>query len=81
MFCSSSTHTWDAFHLARASFELYCVQNNQVLPSDSDDANSEMGPHLLGDRLKINVDPPEIDEEDDDERGTCKVESIPCMCR
>ncbi|XP_024628519.1 AT-rich interactive domain-containing protein 4 [Medicago truncatula] len=28
---SSSTHTWDAFHLARASFQPYCVQNNQVL--------------------------------------------------
>ncbi|KAG5021631.1 hypothetical protein JHK85_017973 [Glycine max] len=73
---SSSTHTWDAFHLARASFELYCVQNNQVLPSDSDDANSEMGPHLLGDRLKINVDPPEIDEEDDDESSPGSLPAI-----
>jgi len=76
MFCSSSTHTWDAFHLARASFELYCVQNNQVLPSDSDDASSEMGPHLLGDCLKINVDPPEIDEEDDDESSSGSLPAI-----
>ncbi|KAG4940039.1 hypothetical protein AAZX31_16G011900 [Glycine max] len=73
---SSSTHTWDAFHLARASFELYCVQNNQVLPSDSDDASSEMGPHLLGDCLKINVDPPEIDEEDDDESSSGSLPAI-----
>lgn len=67
---SSSTHTWDAFHLARASFELYCVQNNQVLPTDSNDADNDMGPHLLGECLKINVDPPEMDEEDDDEESS-----------
>ncbi|XP_057743524.1 AT-rich interactive domain-containing protein 4-like [Arachis stenosperma] len=64
---SSSTHTWDAFHLARASFEFYCVQNNHVLPTDSNDADSEMGPHLMGDCLKINIDPPEVAEEDDDD--------------
>ncbi|KAK7381917.1 hypothetical protein VNO80_00476 [Phaseolus coccineus] len=73
---SSSTHTWDAFHLARASFELYCVQNNQVLSTDSHDAISEMGPHLLGDCLKINVDPPEIDEEDDDESSSGTLPAI-----
>ncbi|KAM5580887.1 hypothetical protein ABKV19_010213 [Rosa sericea] len=28
---SSSTHTWDAFQLAHASFRLYCVQNNHVV--------------------------------------------------
>ncbi|RYR24340.1 hypothetical protein HN873_038521 [Arachis hypogaea] len=64
---SSSTHTWDAFHLARASFEFYCVQNNHVLPTDSNDADSEMGPHLMGDCLKINIDPPEVAKEDDDD--------------
>ncbi|KAI5422264.1 variant 2, AT-rich interactive domain-containing protein 4 [Lathyrus oleraceus] len=65
---SSCTHTWDAFHLAHASFKLYCVQNNQVL------TDSDMGPHLLGDCLKINVDSPEIgeeeDEDDDDEESS-----------
>lgn len=66
--CSSSTHTWDAFHLARASFEFYCVQNNQVLPSGSHDDSSNIGPHLLGDCLKINVDPPEVCE--DEEEGS-----------
>ncbi|XP_027334591.1 AT-rich interactive domain-containing protein 4-like isoform X2 [Abrus precatorius] len=73
---SSSTHTWDAFHLARASFELYCVQNNQVLPTDSHDANSEMGPHLLGEYLKINVEPPEMDEEDDEENSLGSLPAI-----
>lgn len=67
IYCSSSTHTWDAFHLARASFELYCVKNNQVLPTDNNDAISDMGPHLLGDCLIINVDPPEMGEDDDDD--------------
>jgi len=76
MFCSSSTHTWDAFHLARASFELYCVQNNQLLSTDSHGALSEMGPHLLGECLKINVDPPEIDEEDDDENSSGTLPAI-----
>lgn len=77
---SSSTHTWDAFHLAHASFELYCVQNNQVLPTDSNDADSDMGPHLLGDCLKIHIDPPEMGEEeeddDDDESSSGSLPSI-----
>ncbi|XP_045788753.1 AT-rich interactive domain-containing protein 4-like [Trifolium pratense] len=75
---SSCTHTWDAFHLAHASFELYCVQNSQVLPNDSSDADSDMGPHLLGDCLKINVDPPEMGEEDeeDEESSSGNLPSI-----
>ncbi|MED6187535.1 AT-rich interactive domain-containing protein 4 [Stylosanthes scabra] len=75
---SSSTHTWDAFHLARASFEFYCVQNNHVLPTDSSDADSEMGPHLLGECLKINIDPPEVAEEDeeDDENSSGDLPAI-----
>ncbi|OIW04542.1 hypothetical protein TanjilG_13924 [Lupinus angustifolius] len=73
---SSSTHTWDAFHLALASFELYCSQNNQVLPGDSHDTNCEMGPHLLGNHLQINVDPPEMGEEDDDENSSGSLADI-----
>ena len=76
LFCSSSTHTWDAFHLARASFEFYCVQNNQVLLADSHDADSEMGPHLLGNCLKINVEPPEVAEEDDEESASGSLPAI-----
>ncbi|XP_054780901.1 AT-rich interactive domain-containing protein 4-like isoform X2 [Prosopis cineraria] len=63
---SSSTHTWDAFHLARASFEFYCVQNNQVLPGEKHDSSDNVGPHLLGDCLQINVDPPEVCEDDEE---------------
>lgn len=74
--CSSSTHTWDAFHLARASFELHCVQNNQVLPTDSNDDSREVGPHLLGNCLKINVDPPEMVEEDDEESSSGSLPAI-----
>lgn len=66
IYFSSSTHTWDAFHLALASFELYCVQNNQVLPFESHDASSDIGPHLIGNCLKINVDPPEVCEDDEE---------------
>ncbi|KAI4329032.1 hypothetical protein L6164_021339 [Bauhinia variegata] len=68
---SSSTHTWDAFHLARASFKLYCVQNNHVLPAESCDASNEMGPHLLGNCLKVNIDPPDIFEDDEESSSEC----------
>lgn len=64
--CSSSTHTWDAFQLAYASFRLYCVQNN-VVPANIDKPSAELGPCLLGDHLKISVDPPEADMEEDEE--------------
>ncbi|KAK7294523.1 hypothetical protein RJT34_17412 [Clitoria ternatea] len=73
---SSPTHTWDAFHLARASFELYCIQNSQVLPNDCNEAHSETGPHLLGDCLKINVDPPEMGEENDEENFSVDLPAI-----
>ncbi|KAL6996195.1 AT-rich interactive domain-containing protein 4 [Sarracenia purpurea var. burkii] len=64
---SSSSHTWDAFQLAHASFRLYCVRNNLVLPDNSQKSNDKMGPHLLGDPPKIDVPPPEISAGDDDE--------------
>ncbi|KAK9923854.1 hypothetical protein M0R45_032252 [Rubus argutus] len=63
---SSSTHTWDAFQLAHASFRLYCVQNN-VIPANIDKPSAELGPCLLGDHLKISVDPLEADMEEDEE--------------
>ncbi|ONI15238.1 hypothetical protein PRUPE_3G031800 [Prunus persica] len=65
---SSSTHTWDAFQLAYASFRLYCVENSHAIPANRHKSSSaELGPCLLGDRLKINVDPPEADVEEDEE--------------
>jgi hypothetical protein len=74
--CSSSTHTWDAFQLAQASFRIYCVQNNHVLPANSHKVIGEQGPCLLGDRLKINVDPPEMDVEGDDESSLGTLPAI-----
>lgn len=65
--CSSSTHTWDAFQLAYASFRLYCVRNNHVLPTKSHKLSGDLGPCLLGEPLKINVDPPEVEMEEDDD--------------
>ncbi|MCD9645402.1 hypothetical protein HAX54_034280 [Datura stramonium] len=49
---SSTCHVWDAFQLAHASFRLYCVQNNLVLPEMSQKAGGDLGPHLLGDPPK-----------------------------
>ncbi|XP_042946624.1 AT-rich interactive domain-containing protein 4-like isoform X2 [Carya illinoinensis] len=75
---SSSTHAWDAFQLARASFRLYCVRNNYVLPANSQKVTGELEPCILGDRLKINVDPPEIDAEGegDDESSSGALPAI-----
>lgn len=70
MECSSSSHTWDAFQLAHASFRLYCVRNNLVLPDDNRTHNDKVGPHILGDPPKIDVPPPEVGGEDDEEEGS-----------
>lgn len=66
---SSSSHTWDAFQLAHASFRLYCERNNLVLPGNNQKYNGKLGPRLFGDQPKIDVPPPEIGEEEDDEES------------
>ncbi|XP_047257050.1 AT-rich interactive domain-containing protein 4 isoform X4 [Capsicum annuum] len=63
---SSSCHVWDAFNLAHASFRLYCVRNNLVLPEMSQKASGNLGPHLLGDPPVIDVPPPEAGAEDEE---------------
>uniref|UniRef100_A0A0E0ECH6 Uncharacterized protein n=1 Tax=Oryza meridionalis TaxID=40149 RepID=A0A0E0ECH6_9ORYZ len=57
---SSCSHAWDAFQLAYASFEQYCVRNNQV-------QRLMLGPHLLGDAPRIYITPPgsKMAEEED----------------
>lgn len=67
MHCSSSTHTWDAFQLADASFRLYCVRNNHVLPAKGHKISGELGPCLLGETLKINIEPPAAEAEEDED--------------
>ncbi|KAK9275209.1 hypothetical protein L1049_022471 [Liquidambar formosana] len=68
---SSCSHTWDAFQLAHASFRLYCVRNNNVLPSNNQNVSGKLGPRLLGDPPKINIVPPEVDvEEEESPSGT-----------
>ncbi|KAK7281350.1 hypothetical protein RIF29_09259 [Crotalaria pallida] len=57
---STSSHTWDAFQLALASFRLYCAQNN-VLPSNSQKGGGKLGPQILGDPPNIDVGPSEAD--------------------
>ncbi|GAV70983.1 ARID domain-containing protein [Cephalotus follicularis] len=58
---SSCSHTWDAFKLARASFTLYCVRNNKVLPFYNQKVSGDLAPQLLGDPPKIDVVLPEAD--------------------
>lgn len=73
---SSSTHTWDAFQLAHASFRLYCVQNDHVVRVNLDKPSAELGPCILGEHLKISVDPPEADMEEDEEGATGSLPAI-----
>ncbi|KAK7304028.1 hypothetical protein RJT34_15021 [Clitoria ternatea] len=62
---STSSHTWDAFQLALASFRLYCIQNN-VLPANSHKSASKLGPQILGDPPNIDVSPcADMEEEED----------------
>ncbi|GMH03839.1 hypothetical protein Nepgr_005678 [Nepenthes gracilis] len=64
---SSSCHTWDAFRLAHASYSLYCIRNNLVLPVNSHKADGKLGPCLLGDPPSIEVALTEIDAEQDED--------------
>ncbi|XP_010514719.1 PREDICTED: AT-rich interactive domain-containing protein 4-like isoform X2 [Camelina sativa] len=73
---SSCSDTWDVFHVAEASFRLYCTSDNTVLPSNSNrKMNYEMGPCLLGDPPKIDVVSPEADELEDEN----SLESLPSI--
>lgn len=63
---SSCSHTWDAFQLAHASFRLYCVRNNNVLPLNNQNISGKLGPRLLGDPPKIDIVQPEVDEEEEE---------------
>ncbi|GLT85655.1 hypothetical protein SLE2022_038390 [Rubroshorea leprosula] len=66
---SSCSHTWDAFQLAHASFRLYCVRHNDVMPSDGQKESIKSGPHLLGDPPKIDVSMPEVDMQGEEEES------------
>ncbi|OIV97332.1 hypothetical protein TanjilG_07084 [Lupinus angustifolius] len=63
---STSSHTWDAFQLALASFKLYCVQNN-VLPSNSQKSGDKLEPQILGDPPSIDISPSEADMKEEEE--------------
>ncbi|CAL0327855.1 unnamed protein product [Lupinus luteus] len=72
---STSSHTWDAFQLALASFRLYCVQNN-VLPSNGQKSDAEFGPQILGDPPNIDISPCEADMKEEDESSPGTISSI-----
>ncbi|URE47280.1 ARID/BRIGHT DNA binding domain [Musa troglodytarum] len=64
---SSCSHAWDAFQLAHASFRLYCVRNNCVMPANRQKDSGELGPHLLGSAPQINILIPDRIQEDGEE--------------
>jgi len=69
MFCSTSSHTWDAFQLALASFRLYCIQNN-VLPSNSQKGVGKLGPQILGVPPSIDTSPCVADMKEEEEESS-----------
>uniref|UniRef100_A0A1D1XLZ3 AT-rich interactive domain-containing protein 4 n=1 Tax=Anthurium amnicola TaxID=1678845 RepID=A0A1D1XLZ3_9ARAE len=77
---SSSSHTWDAFQLAHASFRLYCVRNNHVIPTNSQKVSGKLEPRLLGELPKIHIIPPErdpVEEEEDEEEEEGLSDTLP----
>lgn len=62
MLCSSCSHIYDAFHVAHASFQIYCIRNNDV-PSNSQKPSSKPGPWLLGDPPEIDIAMPEAEHQ------------------
>lgn len=74
--CSSYSHTWDAFQLAHASFRLYCVRNNHVLPDNSQKVSGKLAPRLLGGAPKINITPAEKDMGEEEEGSS---EALPAI--
>ncbi|GAB2268918.1 AT-rich interactive domain-containing protein 4 [Dionaea muscipula] len=66
---SSPCHTWDAFQLAHASFRLYCIRNNLVLPASSQKAGNKLGPCLLGESPNIDAALPEVDAENNEDNS------------
>ncbi|KAK9726850.1 hypothetical protein RND81_05G241500 [Saponaria officinalis] len=73
---SSPCHTWDAFQLAHASFRLYCVRNDSVLPKNSQESGDTLGPSLLGEAPNIDVVLPEADDEEEDENSEANLSAV-----
>ncbi|MED6136523.1 AT-rich interactive domain-containing protein 4, partial [Stylosanthes scabra] len=61
---STSSHTWDAFQLALATFRLYCVRNSVFPPNNK--GGGKLGPQILGDPPNIDVGPSEADIEQEE---------------
>ncbi|XAR51296.1 hypothetical protein NMG60_11005891 [Bertholletia excelsa] len=60
---SSSSHMWDAFQLAHASYRLYYVRSNPILPTNNHRSNNKLVPHLLGDYFNLDRrNPPSHDQ-------------------
>lgn len=73
IYCSSCCHVWDAFQLADASFRLYCENNDDNSPSDSQKFSYKQRPNILGDPPKIDIVLPEANTQGEEESS----ESVP----
>ncbi|KAL5728483.1 hypothetical protein ACHQM5_001559 [Ranunculus cassubicifolius] len=70
---SSCSHTWDAFQLADASFRLYCVRNDHLVPANNHKSNERPGPRILGEPPKIYITPIEKDVGGEEEEASPDV--------
>lgn len=73
---SSLCHIWDAFQLAHASFRLHCRRNSLVSSDSSQNIDCELGPDLLGEAPKIDIQLPEMDLEEDEEGSSSSLPAI-----
>ncbi|KAH7680009.1 Zinc finger RING/FYVE/PHD-type protein [Dioscorea alata] len=73
---SSCSHACDAFQLAHASFRFYCVRNGVVLPDGCQKSTDKLGPHLIGDAPKINIEPLDKGPDDDAEDSSDSFPTI-----
>ncbi|WVZ19108.1 hypothetical protein V8G54_006430 [Vigna mungo] len=69
---STSSHTWDAFQLALASFRLYCIQNN-VLPSNSHKGAGKFGPQIFGVPPNIDTSQSVADMKEEEEESSTET--------
>ncbi|XP_021761880.1 AT-rich interactive domain-containing protein 4-like [Chenopodium quinoa] len=74
---STPCHTWDAFQLAHASFSLYCIRNNAVVPRNSQMAGCNLGgPSLLGEAPIVEVALPEADDGDEEDGSGSNLSAV-----
>ncbi|XP_021717398.1 AT-rich interactive domain-containing protein 4-like isoform X2 [Chenopodium quinoa] len=77
-YLSTPCHTWDAFQLAHASFSLYCIRNNVVVPRNSQMAGCNLGggASLLGEAPIVEVALTEANDGDEEDGSGSNLSTV-----